>query len=165
LTELKTIRVPSRRLNELLLQRGDILFNEGGDLDKLGRGWIWSNEVNRCIHQNHVFRARLHDRTFEPKFFSFYGNTRGYDYFVRFGKQTTNLASINKSILTAMPVVVPSAEEQQEIIRRLDNLFHLADSLDRCVESAKEKVRLMSPSILQRAFAGRLLEPQLQECH
>lgn len=36
-----------------------ILFNEGGDIDKLGRGWIWEGQLLKCSHQNHVFRARL----------------------------------------------------------------------------------------------------------
>lgn len=99
LSEIKTIRVPKQRVEDLLLKDGDILFNEGGDIDKLGRGWVWSSEIERCIFQNHVFRARLKDDNFVPKFFSHYGNSRGYDYFLRYGKQTTNLASINKTIL------------------------------------------------------------------
>ena len=37
---------------------GDILYTEGGDKDKLGRGTIWKNEIVNCIHQNHIFRAR-----------------------------------------------------------------------------------------------------------
>jgi type I restriction enzyme S subunit len=61
LSEMKTIRVPPERVGELLLRAGDILFNEGGDIDKLGRGWIWSAEIPECTFQNHVFRARLLD--------------------------------------------------------------------------------------------------------
>ena len=33
LTEVKTIRVPSAKLQGLVLAEGDVLFNEGGDLD------------------------------------------------------------------------------------------------------------------------------------
>jgi type I restriction enzyme S subunit len=40
LSEIKTIEVSHDQLHSLLLQSGDVLFNEGGDLDKLGRGWI-----------------------------------------------------------------------------------------------------------------------------
>ncbi|MGA1410230.1 MAG: restriction endonuclease subunit S, partial [Prochlorotrichaceae cyanobacterium] len=47
LSEIKTIRVPQNRVEDLLLKPGDILFNEGGDIDKLGRGWIWSGEIER----------------------------------------------------------------------------------------------------------------------
>lgn len=86
LAEIKTIRVPAARLKHLLLEHGDVLFNEGGDLDKLGRGWVWEGQVPRCTYQNHVFRARLRDRKNQPKFLSWWGNSRGLDYFLQSGK-------------------------------------------------------------------------------
>jgi type I restriction enzyme S subunit len=49
------IEVTEAEAEELRLQLGDVLFNEGGDRDKLGRGWVWSGEIAECIHQNHVF--------------------------------------------------------------------------------------------------------------
>jgi len=60
LDKMKYIKVSKVKLPELLLENGDILFNEGGDRDKLGRGWIWEGQINQCIYQNHVFRARLY---------------------------------------------------------------------------------------------------------
>ena len=38
LTEIKTIRALEVDIQQLRLQPGDALFNEGGDRDKLGRG-------------------------------------------------------------------------------------------------------------------------------
>src|SRR5437868_1883761 len=58
LTELKTILATEEEIESLRLCPGDILFTEGGDRDKLGRGWVWNGEVEECIHQNHIFRAR-----------------------------------------------------------------------------------------------------------
>jgi hypothetical protein len=59
LSEVKTIEATEAEIRDLRLEIGDILFNEGGDRDKLGRGWVWAGELPECIHQNHVFRARL----------------------------------------------------------------------------------------------------------
>jgi type I restriction enzyme S subunit len=158
LTEMKTIRVPKQRLESWLLKFGDILFNEGGDIDKLGRGWVWSGEIERCIFQNHVFRARLKDSTFVPKYFSHYGNSRGYDYFLAYGKQTTNLASINKTIIEALPVAVPPPDEQVEIVRRVEKLFAYAERLEARYKSASEHVARLTPSLLAKAFRGELVE-------
>lgn len=157
LTEMKTIRVPKQRLESWLLQPGDILFNEGGDIDKLGRGWIWNGEIERCIFQNHVFRARLKDSAFAPKYFSHYGNSRGYDYFLAYGKQTTNLASINKTIIEALPVAVPPPDEQTEIVRRVEKLFVYAERLEARYLSASERVGRLTPSLLAKAFRGELV--------
>ncbi|MGO1316589.1 MAG: restriction endonuclease subunit S, partial [Cellulomonadaceae bacterium] len=58
LTNIATIRVAPAKAAALKLRAGDILMNEGGDRDKLARGWIWEDQIPGCIHQNHVFRAR-----------------------------------------------------------------------------------------------------------
>jgi type I restriction enzyme, S subunit len=157
LSEVKTIRVPPDRVSELLLRAGDILFNEGGDIDKLGRGWIWNDELPACVFQNHVFRARLLDPTYEPRYFSWYGNSRGYEYFLARGKQTTNLASINKSVLSALPVAVPPADEQEEIVRRTNELLQFADGLERRCRNAAAQVVALTPSALAKAFRGELV--------
>src|SRR5581483_6813129 len=94
LSNVTTIRVRPETAVKLALRDGDVLFNEGGDRDKLGRGWVWSGEIDGCIHQNHVFRARLSE-SFEPKFVSWWGNTFGRRWFEERGRQTTNLASLN----------------------------------------------------------------------
>ena len=45
LTEVKEIVTTEDEIQELALRPGDILFNEGGDRDKLGRGWVWNGEL------------------------------------------------------------------------------------------------------------------------
>ena len=157
LSEVKTIRVPTQSVEKLLLKKGDILLNEGGDIDKLGRGWVWNGEIERCTFQNHVFRVRLHNELFEPKFFSWYGNLRGVNYFLSVGKQTTNLASINKSLLSALPVVIPPVEEQQEIVRRVEMLFDWADRIGSSYRNAYEQLEQLVPTLLDKAFRGELV--------
>jgi type I restriction enzyme S subunit len=106
LSEVKTIEVTLDRLEQLRLQDGDLLFNEGGDRDKLGRGWIWKAEIEDCIHQNHVFRARLLSNELLPDLISHYANEFGREFFFRRASQTVNLASINKTQLSRLPVPI-----------------------------------------------------------
>ncbi len=44
------IEIPKTSLERYLLRVGDVLMNEGGDYDKLGRGHIWKGEIDPCIH-------------------------------------------------------------------------------------------------------------------
>lgn len=156
LSEVKTIMAPEETIRLLRLQPGDMLFNEGGDRDKLGRGWIWEGQIVECIHQNHVFRGRLYDSRMQPRLYSWYGNTAGMTYFFAEGKQTVNLASLSKTKLSQLPVPIPSIEEQAEIVRRVERLLYLVDELQGRVEAVARKVDRSSQAVLAKCVRGDL---------
>lgn len=153
LAEMKFIDAPESEIETLRLLPGDILFNEGGDRDKLGRGWIWEGQLADCIHQNHVFRARLCLDQLSPKLVSWWGNSFGKDYFAREGKQTTNLASINLTKLSAFPVPLPPTDEQQEIVAEVDRCFSLADEAEAQVNANLLRAQVLRQSVLTKAFS------------
>jgi type I restriction enzyme, S subunit len=156
LTDIATIRVSPEKAKALELKVGDVLFNEGGDRDKLGRGWVWSGEIERCIHQNHVFRARLRD-SFEPKFVSWHGNTFGRRWFEEHGRQTTNLASLNLSTLKSFPVPAPPAEEQRRVVAEVERQLSIADAMATEIDHALRRSAALRRSILEQAFSGKLV--------
>ncbi|TAK97751.1 MAG: restriction endonuclease subunit S, partial [Aquabacterium sp.] len=45
LDDMAEIEIPSSDLPRYLLRSGDVLMNEGGDFDKLGRGHVWRAEI------------------------------------------------------------------------------------------------------------------------
>ena len=58
LTEIKNIEIRRSEVPRFSLRVGDVVLTEGGDFDKLGRGFIWTGEVPGCVHQNHIFAVR-----------------------------------------------------------------------------------------------------------
>ncbi len=158
LAEMKTMKVEADALDDLKLQPGDILFNEGGDRDKLGRGWVWDGKIDPCITQNHVFRVSpLSTSLVDPKFVSHWGNTFGQQFFLSHGKQTTNLASINKSVLSSLPVPVPSYAEQLQIVSQIEEQTSVIDALEADIDLNLQKAEALRQSILKKAFAGELV--------
>jgi type I restriction enzyme S subunit len=157
LREIAFIRVPRKRFDALLLQHGDIFFNEGGDREKVGRGWIWEGQLAECVFQNHVFRARLLNQGNQPKYVSWWANTCGASHFLGQGKQTTNLASISKTTLGLLPIQLPCAAEQEEIVRRVETFFTLADQLEARLNAAHKIVDRLTPALLAKAFRGELV--------
>lgn len=154
LEHIKTIICPSEKVDGLLLKKGDVLLNEGGDRDKLGRGWVWNGEIRRCIHQNHVFKARLALPAIQPRFISHYCNTLGESYFQNEGKQTTNLASISLSKVRALPIALPPASEQLRILEEIDRRFSVLDQVEATVQSSLQRCGNLRQAILKRAFGG-----------
>ena len=70
LSEIKTIQALPEEIEELALQKGDVLLTEGGDFDKLGRGAMLEQDLPNCIHQNHVFRVRVDPSQLDPVYFA-----------------------------------------------------------------------------------------------
>lgn len=157
LSEVKTILATERDIADLTLQPGDILFNEGGDRDKLGRGWVWRDEVENCIHQNHVFRMRPYLQVVLPELISHHGNTFGKTWFQSAGKQTTNLASINMTVLRTFPVPLGPAVEQRELLNQLDVHIEQLDRQEKAVELGLKQSTAQRQNILRAAFAGELI--------
>lgn len=156
LSDVKTIEVTAEERDRALLQVGDVLMNEGGDRDKLGRGWIWSGQLPECIHQNHVFRIRLKPGIVPPEYVSHYANAKGQEYFAGQSTQTTNLASINKKKVSALPIPLPPFNEAMEIVRRIEVAFAWLDRLAAQHASAAKLLEELEPAILAKAFRGEL---------
>jgi type I restriction enzyme, S subunit len=157
LTEIKKIMASERDIEELTLRNGDVLFNEGGDRDKLGRGWVWRDEVAECIHQNHVFRMRPYLPEVLSEFVSHHGNTFGKSWFQQAGKQTTNLASINMGILRAFPVPVPPADEAREILERVSQEIEAIKLQEASIELGLRQSTTQRKNLLKAAFSGQLV--------
>ena len=157
LKEIKQIEVEESNLNRYLLQYGDVLFTEGGDYDKLGRGTVWHGEVKDCLHQNHVFVVRPNPNMLLPEFLSLQaGSQYGKRYFLSCSKQTTNLASINSTQLKNFPVLLPTIEEQRQIIGMVQNLLTVLEKSKDGVNNTLSQIDSIKKSILARAFRGTL---------
>ena len=157
LDEIKEIAIDVNLIERYSLRKGDVLFTEGGDYDKLGRGTVWNNEIPGCLHQNHVFAVRPNTSILFDCFLAYQSNSRyGKKYFLSCSKQTTNLASINSTQLKNFPVLLPSLPEQHEIVRLIDDLLARERTAQQATEQALASIDLMKKSILARAFRGEL---------
>lgn len=155
LSEIKEIEATERDIEKYVLQPGAILMTEGGDYDKLGRGAMWSGEVEECIHQNHIFRVRLSE-AYELKFFEYYlRSTMAKTYFLRCAKKTTNLASINMSQLKALPTPKEDKKKQERFVSALG-------AIEKQIQMSRtngEHLEEAFQALMQRAFKGELTAP------
>ena len=158
------IRVDPAKAKALRLREGDVLLNEGGDRDKLARGWVWEGQINDCIHQNHVFRARVHEQRLDPYFLSFTANTFGGQWAERNGKQSVNLASISLSMIRKLPVIVPADREAQRIVALLREQLGSYDRLESAVMKSRHRGSSLRRSLLAAAFSGQLTGKG-NDCH
>ncbi len=153
LSVIKTIEASDEEIERYKLQQGDLLLTEGGDPDKLGRGTLWNNEVDECIHQNHVFRVRLTSKDFTPNYLNWIvGSEYGKRYFLKSAKQTTGIASINMGQLKKLPLLIPPLDLQIQFDERCNKFHQIKKQL---VESYKD-INNLFKSLQNQAFSGNL---------
>lgn len=159
LTNMNKIEVSRSDLKRYEVLPGDVLMNEGGDLDKLGRGSIWHGEFNPCVHQNHVFVVRSRS-CISPEYLNTWtSGASARRYFLIAGKQTTNLATINKTALGQLPVGLPSPPEQKAIATALSDIDNLLGVLDRLIA----KKQNLKQSAMQQLLTGKKRLPGFKE--
>lgn len=157
LTEIKEIELKVDEKEKYLLKKGDVLYTEGGDRDKLGRGTVWNEEIPNCVHQNHVFRARVDRGIAIPEYVAYWSmGSYARTYFFRKGKQTVNLASINKTVLSNLELPIPDLATQEKVLAEIESRLSVSDSIEHTVDTALQQAEAMRQSILKQAFEGRL---------
>ncbi|MBN9519472.1 restriction endonuclease subunit S [bacterium] len=153
LSEMKNIDIRRSELSRYSLQPGDVVLTEGGDFDKLGRGFIWNGEVPGCVHQNHVFAVRADRRLLVPEFLAYLTQSPyGKAYFLSVAHKTTNLACINTTKLKAFPTLVPPKNEQKEIAGCLSAV----DAKIGREEAKRNALDCLFKSLLHKLMTGKL---------
>ncbi len=141
LEDIKNIEIPEQDVWRYELQFGDVLITEGGDLDKLGRGFVWESQINGCLHQNHIFAVRVNRSKLLPEFLSVILNTRpGREYFILKSKKTTNLASTNSTTVKAFLIPFLSISEQQSIV---DHIAQETALINKTITRAEREIELI----------------------
>ena len=154
LSRVKTMLIERAQLAALELKQRDVLFNEGGDRDKLGRGWIWESQMEPCITQNHVFRASpflgFHEHS---KWMSHWANSFGQKYFEAQGnRRRISLRSTRQSSAIS-PIPLPPVREQVETLRRIDIETSILDHVELSITVAFRNLRALGQSVLKRHSA------------
>ncbi len=161
LDEVKTIRIKNTEVEKLRIVPGDLLMTEGGDPDKLGRAALWKGEIDPCVHQNHIFKVRSRRDRLVPEYLrSLVGSAYGKAYFLSVAKKTTGIASINKTQLSAFPVLVPPMVAQESFRQQVEAV----EGIRALQEAAAKKAEATFRSLLARAFTetGPQLRPEME---
>lgn len=157
LNDVKDIQIERHQLERYSLKFGDVLMNEGGDFDKLGRGDVWLAQIKPCLHQNHVFAVRPIPQEMD----SFYlaalaASSYGKKYFLSCAKRSTNLASINSTQLKEFPVLVPPLPEQKKIAQILSAWDKAIATSEQLLVNRQQQKKAMMQQLLtgKRRFMG-----------
>ena len=137
------------------LEYNDVLFNRTNSPELVGKTAIYKLE-QPAIYAGYLIRVQcLPD--LNPDYLNYHLNSilgRQYCYSVK--SDGVSQSNINAQKLIAYPITVPPLPEQHEIVRRVEQLFAYADTIEKQVNNALARVNNLTQSILAKAFRGEL---------
>ncbi|HGE8335391.1 TPA: restriction endonuclease subunit S [Serratia marcescens] len=134
---------------------GDILFNRTNSPELVGKTSIYRGERD-AIYAGYLIKVQCLDGL-NPEYLNYHLNSHiAKKYCHEVKSDGVSQSNINAQKLAAYPLIVPSIEEQAEIVRRVEQLFSYADIIEKQVQNALERVNNLTHSILAKAFRGEL---------
>ena len=124
LDKVKEARFEEAELPKYLLQKGDLLICEGGEV---GRSCVWEYDME-MYYQNALHRVRFY-QNINPYFYKFLIECyKGIGIIDRFSKGVT-IKHLVQNSLNAMWLPLPPLAEQKRIVAKLEELLPLCDRL------------------------------------
>ncbi len=137
------------------MQRGDIVITTRGTL-----GYVASYddsvdyEVIRINSGMLILRKK--DESFVNDYFKILIASPKFQKEIDIQRTGSAQPQLPAKILKEFLLNVPPAEEQTEIVRRVEELFAFADQIEQQVKNAQGRVNNLTQSILAKAFRGEL---------
>jgi type I restriction enzyme S subunit len=105
-----------------------------------------------------MIRIRVNRRLLSPEFLRQIWNAKQTrDQIEAAAHTTAGIWKISQGDIEAFTLPVPSLAEQQEIIRRVEMLFKIADRVEKRYEEGRRRVDSLTQVILAKAFRGALV--------
>lgn len=141
------------------LNSGDLLFTRyNGSLEFVGVcGLLRKLEHDVLLYPDKLIRARICDKALPEYIEIFFSSPSARESMINCVKTTSGQKGISGKNIKSQFVSIPSLKEQKEIVRRVESLFALADTVEKQYNEAKKRTDRLIQSLLAKAFRGELV--------
>ncbi|EMM4153879.1 restriction endonuclease subunit S [Escherichia coli] len=155
---LKYANFDSKELSALTLKEGDLLLiRSNGSVDLVGKVAVISENDTQYLYAGYLIRVRLCLEKAVPKYISYCVQSPQLRQIIEnIARSTSGVNNINSKELASLELPLPPISEQHEIVRRVEQLFAYADTIEKQVNNALARVNNLTQSILAKAFRGEL---------
>jgi type I restriction enzyme S subunit len=143
------------------LQPNTVLFNRTNSPELVGKSAIYRGE-QPAIFAGYLIRINQFPEL-DPEYLHLCLNTNyAREFCARVKTDGVSQSNINAQKLGSFELPLCPLAEQQEIVRRVETLFALADQLEERFAKARAQVDKLTPSLLARAFRGDLVPTEAE---
>ncbi|END7171863.1 restriction endonuclease subunit S [Salmonella enterica subsp. enterica] len=154
----RKIKLDSKEENKYSLENDDILvIRVNGSADLAGRFIEYKSNGDIEGFCDHFIRLRLDSNKIMSRFLTYIANEGEGRFYLRNSLSTSaGQNTINQTSIKGLSFLLPPLKEQHEIVRRVEQLFAYADTIEKQVNNALTRVNSLTQSILAKAFRGEL---------
>ena len=158
LQDIHEIELFEGELDRLRLKEGDLLIVEGnGSPSEIGRMAAWLGEIQDCVHQNHIIRARPLPGTSSQFLMQFWNSPAGASQVLDVASSTSGLHTLSVGKISKLAVPLPPEAEQKRIAQRADQSLLILARTQEAIRKQNERAASVRQSILRVAFTGQLV--------
>lgn len=141
-------------IEKYLLKKGDVLFNRTNSPELVGKTSIYRGEYP-AIYAGYLIKLDYGKDIIGEYLNYMMNSTKAKHYCYTVKTDGVSQSNINAKKIGAFEILVPTIEEQQEIVNILDNLLVKYNKIKN-LEQQLEKIELLKKAILAKAFRGEL---------
>jgi type I restriction enzyme S subunit len=153
LEDIQEIRLADTEIIDLDVRFGDLLICEGGEP---GRCAVWRGEDSKYTFQKALHRVRTSKHLLADYLSFCLSNSANNGKLEQLFTGST-IKHLTGASLKKLQILLPSREEQEEIVDRVESLYSLADQLEARLTIARKVVDRLTPALLAKAFRGELV--------
>ncbi|CRG50980.1 restriction endonuclease subunit S [Yersinia wautersii] len=143
--------IETRRVND-----GDFLISRANTLELLGAPVIVHKATKNLMLSDKVLRLVMENEHKQWLSIFLRSSSGRKEIESRSTGNQLSMRNIGQKSLLDIDLPKPPIEEQHEIVRRVEKLFIYADTIEKQVQNALERVNNLTQSILAKAFRGEL---------
>lgn len=157
-TEIKSIGVKPEEIEKTLLKRNDLLFVEGnGSKDQIGRVAVWNDEIENCLHQNHIIKARPTKQVLSKFALYYLMSPYGRKQITQIASSTSGLYTLSTNKIKNLSVPICDMKQQGKVICEIEERLSVCDKIEQTINESLQKAESLRQSILKQAFEGKLV--------
>jgi len=139
---------------------GELLVTKLGDPP--GTACIYPRNIGTAMVTPDVMKMQVDERVGVPRYLMHFFNSPNCKRLIEELVFGVTRLRVDLTMFKSFPIPLPPPEEQHEIVRRVDALFALADSIEQRVADATARANALTQSTLAKAFRGELVATEAE---
>jgi type I restriction enzyme S subunit len=157
LSDLKYLPATHQEFPDLVLERGDLLFNRTNSAELVGKSAVFKGSPDPCSYASYLIAVRMVTGCLPEFVNAFLNSVYGRSWVASVVSQQVGQANVNGTKLQALTIPLPPLAEQEQIVAEVERRLSVVAETEAQVEAELKRAERLRQSILNQAFAGKLV--------